>query len=143
MRLELSTKLRDSRLKQLSGRDEVETRFLHCNPFTYVPRFKMIFLTNEKPEIDGTDDGVVRRLRYIIFRNKFVDNPIELNERKIDRPLKDEAKNEIEYWLAFFQILLDYYNELTNVNKGCLEIPQSIKNKPLNSLRRMIPSRNS
>ena len=106
--LEKEVKLRESKLKELTGRDKIQVRELYGTPFNYVPVFKLYIQTNKKPEIDGTDTGLKRRLRLINFPSKFVDNPTKPNEFKIDRTLKDDFISDDNYPLAFFHILKDH-----------------------------------
>lgn len=91
-----------------------------------MPKFKLIIQTNKEVGVDGSDPGVIRRLRFIKFPNKFVDDPKFPNERKIDRILKQKIKDE-KYRLAFFQILLNYYNDFAQNNNNKLDIPERIK----------------
>jgi len=119
-------KLRCAKLKQISGRDPVQVRDLYKAPFNFVPKFKLIIQTNEKPTIDGTDGGIIRRLRFIVFPIKFVDDPKLDNHKKIDRTIKSKIE-QINYRLAFFEILLDHYKEFVKNDKNTLEIPPRIK----------------
>lgn len=113
--LEKEVKLREGKLKELTGRDEIQVRELYKSPFNFVPVFKIFIQTNKKPEIDGTDMGLKRRLRLINFPSKFVDIPKNDNEYKIDRSLKD-VFNDTNYLLAFFDILLSHYNKIEETN---------------------------
>jgi P4 family phage/plasmid primase-like protien len=119
-------KLRCAKLKQISGRDPMQVRNLYKTPFNFVPKFKLIIQTNEKPVIDGSDGGVVRRLRFIVFPTKFVDNPILQNQRQIDRTLKSKIE-KIEYRLAFFEILLCHYKDFISHDNNKLDMPPRIK----------------
>jgi P4 family phage/plasmid primase-like protien len=119
--------LRCAKLKQISGRDPVQVRDLYKSPFNFVPKFKLIIQTNKEVSVDGSDPGVIRRLRFIKFPNTFVDNPKQPNEREIDRTLKEKI-NDDEYKLAFFHILLYYYNDFIKNNNNKLDMPSRIKN---------------
>lgn len=118
--------LKCAKLKQISGRDPVQVRDLYKSPFNFIPKFKLIIQTNDKPTIDGSDGGIVRRLRYITFPIKFVDEPKLANHRKIDRNLKSKIKEE-KYRLAFFQILSEHYLDFVNNNNCKLDMPERIK----------------
>ena len=124
--LESYIKLKDNRLKQLSGRDKIQARNLYGNAFEYIAKFKLCFQTNEKPILDGADDAIKRRLRYITFRTKFVDNPTKPNERQIDRELKDRILLNDKYKNAFFTILLKYYYMLIDDNMK-LVVPKTFQ----------------
>lgn len=101
-------KLKSSKLKLLSGNDVVKTRFLRENCFYFVPKFKIIIQTNFDIGIDGSDDGMGRRFRRILWRMSFVDNPTKENQRKKDYTLKDKIITD-DYKLAMFEILKEKY----------------------------------
>lgn len=104
-------RLRTAKLKELSGRDPIQVRDLYKSPFNFVAKFLLIIQTNHEIEIDGADGGICRRLRFINFRNKFVDNPKYGNEKKINRDLKRKIKKR-NYSLAFFHTLLKYFKKI-------------------------------
>jgi P4 family phage/plasmid primase-like protien len=125
--LEKESKLREGKLKELTGRDEIQVRDLYKSSFNYIPVFKIFIQTNKKPEIDGTDLGLKRRLRLIHFPSKFVDNPKAPNEYKIDRSLKDDFQ-DYDMLLSFFDILLQHYNEIEQ-DKYYFEFPDRFKHE--------------
>jgi P4 family phage/plasmid primase-like protien len=140
--VESNIKLKENRVKQLSGRDKIQARNLYGSSFEYIAKFKLCFQTNEKPIIDGADDAIKRRLRYITFRTKFVDNPTQPNERKIDRELKDRILLDDQYKYAYFSILLKHFYILADDEKMVLTVPASFQidvdnylneNDPVNS----------
>jgi len=117
--------LRDAKLKQLSGKDPVQVRDLYKSSFSFIPKFNIIIQTNIEPTVDGTDGGIIGRLRLIKFPNIFVENPdpTKENEKKIDTTLKTTINNE-KYKVAFFSILVDNYKLFV---KDGLEMPERIK----------------
>lgn len=119
-----SARLKSSKLKELSGRDIIQVRDLYKSTFNFVPKFKIIIQTNQEIEIDGSDGGIIRRFRYITFRNKFVDNPKLPCHKKIDRTLKTKLKQE-KYRLAFFHILIYYYEQIKGRNG--IDMPPTFK----------------
>ena len=60
--------LNESRIKRLTGGDEVAARFLYNEFFGYVPTFKIWLSLNHKPRVTGTDEGIWRRL--LLSRDK-------------------------------------------------------------------------
>lgn len=60
-------KLNEPLIKDLSGGDSISARFLHANPFTFVPTHKLWMFGNYKPKIIGTDLGIWRRVKLINF----------------------------------------------------------------------------
>lgn len=101
-------KLKEAKLKQLSGNDHVQVRELFGKSFNYVHKFKLIIQTNYAPQVDGFDKALKRRLRYINFPNQFVDKPTLPNEKQIDRNLKEKIKSDV-YKINFFHILLSEF----------------------------------
>ncbi len=108
--LDSGTKLMAAIIKRMTGGDYITCRNLNQSPFKYKPGFVLFFLSNKEPIIDGADGGLARRLRYIWFDSKFVDNPDpkDPNQYKIDRTLKEKFEDD-KYKIAFFHILKDYY----------------------------------
>ena len=124
---EKDVNIRCAKLKQISGRDQVQVRELFQKSFNFVPKFKVIIQTNDEINIDGSDPAIIRRLRFIKFPNKFVDDPKLKTERKIDRSLKEKLKQCPKYRLAFFYILLNHYNDFVKNDNNCLNMPKRIK----------------
>jgi len=60
-------RLAESKIKQLSGGDRLQARFLHQNFFSFTPQFKIWLATNHLPVIRGTDDAIWDRIRLIPF----------------------------------------------------------------------------
>jgi putative DNA primase/helicase len=61
------SKFDEAKLKDLTGGDTLTGRFLHQEFFDFSPTHKLIIRGNHKPAIQGTDDGIWRRLRLIPF----------------------------------------------------------------------------
>lgn len=58
---EHKARLAESIIKELTGEDTVAARFLFKEHFTFKPKFKIWLITNQKPEIRGSDHGVRSR----------------------------------------------------------------------------------
>ena len=69
----------------------------------------MFLACNELPEIKGEDTALWRRIRVIDFPSRFVDEPKEDNEYKIDRTLPSRMREDISWRQTFMRVLLDYY----------------------------------
>ncbi|MCG6533979.1 MAG: phage/plasmid primase, P4 family, partial [Syntrophales bacterium LBB04] len=80
--------LAESLIKQATGGDKLTGRFLFCEYFEFDPTFKLFIATNHKPNIQGIDEGIWRRIRLIPF-----DEFIPENER--DPKLLDKLKKEL------------------------------------------------
>ena len=75
---EAGHKMAAALIKSITGQDTVTARFLFREHFTYAPRYKLWLAVNHRPQFDGSDDAMVRRLRLIPFDVKFEkieDNP--------------------------------------------------------------------
>lgn len=119
--------LKEAKIKQITGGDFIQCRELYGKSFKFVPKFKLVILTNFLPKIDGSNLANKRRYIIIKFNNKFIDNPdpTKQNEKLIDRTLKEKLKKD-KYRLNFFHILLSYFVQFDdNFN---LEKPDSIIN---------------
>lgn len=64
-------RLAESKVKELTGGDTIAARFLHKEFFEFRPVCKMWLVTNHRPQIKGTDDGIWRRLLTIPF-NEYI-----------------------------------------------------------------------
>jgi putative DNA primase/helicase len=84
----------ESLVKQLTGGDLISARYLHCNPFTFKPTFKIWLAVNHKPVIRGTDLGIWRRVRLIPFT-------VTIPESKQDKTLPIKLREELPGLLAW------------------------------------------
>jgi putative DNA primase/helicase len=84
----------ESLVKQLTGGDVITARYLHSNPFTFKPTFKIWMAVNHKPVIRGTDVGIWRRIRLIPFTVVFPDH-------KQDKTLPEKLREELRGLLAW------------------------------------------
>jgi putative DNA primase/helicase len=75
-------------VKAATGGDPLVARFLNREFFSFTPTFKLWMLTNHKPIIKGTDEGIWRRLRLIPFA---VTIPKDERDGKLTEKLKAEA----------------------------------------------------
>lgn len=80
---EEGARLAESLIKQLTGGEPIQARFLYGNPFEYKPDFKIFFTTNHKPVIKGSDEGIWRRIRLIPFT-------VTIPKEKMDKHLPDK-----------------------------------------------------
>ena len=63
-------KLNEAQVKRLTGRDTVKARFMRQDFFDFSPSHKLFMAANHKPEVQGTDKGIWRRIRLIPFELK-------------------------------------------------------------------------
>lgn len=96
-------------LKELTGSEEIVARGLYQESVSFVMETKLFLACNELPEIKGEDTALWRRIRVIDFPSRFVDEPKEHGEYKIDRTLPSRMREDITWRQTFMNILLDYY----------------------------------
>jgi putative DNA primase/helicase len=93
-------RLDEARIKALTGGDPVSCRFLHREFFEFVPVLKLLFASNHKPRITGTDHAIWRRVRLIPFLHTWY-APHEQSEPKRDNELKAKLRAELPGILAW------------------------------------------
>ena len=96
-------------LKELTGSEEIVARDLHEKSKTFVMEAKLFLACNELPDIKGEDKALWRRIRVIDFISRFVENPKEENEFKIDMTLPSKIREDVTWRQTFMNILVDYY----------------------------------
>jgi P4 family phage/plasmid primase-like protien len=96
-------------LKELTGSEEIVARGLYQEAMSFVMESKLFLACNELPEIKGEDTALWRRIRVIDFPSRFVDEPKETNEYKIDRTLPSRMREDVSWKQTFMNILIDYY----------------------------------
>jgi P4 family phage/plasmid primase-like protien len=96
-------------LKELTGSEEIVARGLYQEAVSFVLEAKLFLACNELPEIKGEDTALWRRIRVIDFPSRFVDDPKERGEYKIDRTLPSRMREDITWRQTFMNILIDYY----------------------------------
>ena len=72
---EAGSKLAEAKIKNMTGGDAISCRPIYGKPRTYDPRFKLVLVTNELPEIVGVDEAIWRRIKLIPFRVTFGEAP--------------------------------------------------------------------
>ncbi|MCK9275219.1 MAG: phage/plasmid primase, P4 family [Syntrophales bacterium] len=92
-----------SRVKWLTGRDELAGRNPHDKRFTYFkPTHKLILLTNDKPQAPAMDFAFWERVILVPFTQSFVDRELrESHEHRADPDLFEKLKREAAGILAW------------------------------------------
>ena len=62
------------------GQDAITGREMRCSQETFIPKMKPVILCNRKPQLDGSDQALVNRIRYIPFLNKFEPSPENISK---------------------------------------------------------------
>ena len=105
---ENSDQINVGHMKELTGNDKIKARALFKEPIEFYPQFKPVLTCNRLPPIPSSDGGTWRRIRVTPFEMKFVDNPKESYEKKVNRQLKEL----LPLWKeAFISILVEYYKK--------------------------------
>lgn len=92
-RVVITTEVEDGRqlaenlIKQATGQDPLSVRRLYCEPFEYIPQFKLWIAANHKPVIRGQDYAIWRRIHLVPF-NVIIPE----GERDKDLPIKLEVE---------------------------------------------------
>jgi putative DNA primase/helicase len=60
----------ESKVKLITGGDEISARFMHGNPFTFRPQFKLLFTANDKPVLRSVNEAMRRRFHVVRFAYK-------------------------------------------------------------------------
>jgi putative DNA primase/helicase len=72
----------ESRIKQMTGGDQISARFMQKDFFTYRPSFKLTIIGNHKPVLKNVDDAARRRFNLVPF-NRIPAKPDPLLEQKL------------------------------------------------------------
>lgn len=80
--------LAEGMVKQLTGGDRIVARFLRAEHFEFRPQFKLALVTNHKPRIRGTDEGIWRRIRLVPFT-------VTIPEEERDPELAEKLREEL------------------------------------------------
>jgi putative DNA primase/helicase len=86
----------EAKLKDLTGGDTLSARFLHQEFFDFQPTHRIVIRGNHKPAINGTDEGIWRRLRLVPFT---VQIPPDEQDRDLLRKLQGELPGILNWAL--------------------------------------------
>jgi P4 family phage/plasmid primase-like protien len=89
-------KLSEALIKQVTGGDPIGARHLNMPFFWFVAVFKLTISGNYKPKIDGTDEGIWRRVRLVPWRVTIAKARRDLN---LGNKLKAEAPGVLNHML--------------------------------------------
>lgn len=89
-------RLNESAFKRVTGDDEVKGRHLYKSFFQYLPTYKLHLLTNHKPRVVNTDNGVWRRLKLLPYTQAFTEE-----NGRLDVTLSRTLETEREGILAW------------------------------------------
>jgi putative DNA primase/helicase len=82
-------KIDEATLKMLTGGGEKKGRFLYQNPFTFQQTFSIIQISNHRPNVSSSDEGIWRRLRIIPWNIQ-----VDPSERRLQSDVIEELFEE-------------------------------------------------
>lgn len=88
--------LAEGTVKRLTGGDRLKARRMREDFWSFSPSHTFVMLTNHKPRVGGTDEGIWRRLRLVPFG---VVIPPQERDEDLGRKLSDEA-DAVLAWLV-------------------------------------------
>lgn len=80
-------RLNEAQVKELTGGDRLSARRMREDPWEFEPTHSLWLQTNHRPEVDGRDNGIWRRIRIVPWKTEF-------SGGAIDRDLPEKLKNE-------------------------------------------------
>lgn len=92
---EFGDHISEGKVKNLTGKDTIQARFLFQENFEFKPEYKLVISTNHKPIIKGMDHGIWRRIKLVPFN---VTIPTEQQDKTLDMKLRGEASGILN-WL--------------------------------------------
>lgn len=94
---ERAADLAEGKIKDLTGGEAVRGRYMRCDHFEFMPSAKFVMLTNHKPQIRSTDDGIRRRIVLVPFE---VTVPPERRDLSLLETLLAEEGPGILRWIV-------------------------------------------
>jgi putative DNA primase/helicase len=119
---EAGSKLAEAKIKNMTGGDAITCRPIYGKPRTYDPRFKLVLVTNELPEIVGVDEAIWRRIKLIPFRVTFP-------ECRRDPDLKEKLLEERDGILNFLIECHREYEAARGKHPSGLVEPDAVANE--------------
>ena len=87
----------ESKLKSITGGDEIAARFMRQDFFRFVPTFKLMIAGNHKPRLRSVDEAIRRRFHLIPFA-------VTIPEADRDKDFSEKLKSE---WSAILRWMVD------------------------------------
>ena len=91
------SKLHSTRIKNLTGADDISARDLYAKQVTFRPQAKLFMMTNHLPKFDFRDRAMVDRLKLIPFTARFEPTP---ENNQFVQELETDHLDEVFSWLA-------------------------------------------
>lgn len=91
---EMGRRLNETMVKELTGGDKIRARRMREDFWEFDPTHTLLLVTNHKPVIRGTDNGIWRRLRLIPFK-------VQVTGDKADKAMPEKLRAEFPGILAW------------------------------------------
>jgi len=82
-------KLADEKIKNLTGGDRLSGRRMREDPWEFQPSHSLVLFSNHKPQVQGQDEGIWRRLRLIPWT---VTVPSDDRDEHLDEKLRHDRQ---------------------------------------------------
>lgn len=102
-------------VKMLTGGDKLRAKYLYKDTFEFTPVAKIWVAANDRPRIDGVNEGIWRRFFLIPFQAEI---PIERRDPNLLQALKEESPG-ILYWAV--RGAMRWYRE------GLRQVPECVR----------------
>jgi putative DNA primase/helicase len=93
-------RLAEGTVKRLTGGDRIKARKMHQDFWSFEPSHTFLMLTNHKPVVSGTDEGIWRRLYLIPFE---VVIPPEERDDELGAKLNQESAAILSWLIAGYR----------------------------------------
>lgn len=90
-------RLNEERAKLLTGGDTITARRMRMDFYQFQPSHLLVLQTNHRPKVQGTDEGVWRRLRLIPFSHTV---PPERRDSRLPEKLRAELPGILQWALT-------------------------------------------
>jgi putative DNA primase/helicase len=121
-------RLNEALVKDLTGGEPIRARRMREDFWEFLPTHKTVLITNHRPRVAGTDEGIWRRLRLIPFTSTFWD-PADPHKDAADLPESHRQDKRLGEKLA-----AEREGILGWLVKGCLDwqrdglaVPQKVR----------------
>ena len=86
----------ESKVKMMTGGDEIKARFMRQDFFTYTPQFKLLIAGNHRPGLSNVDEAMRRRIHLLPFT---ITVPEKKRDKQLEQKLRDEAPAILRWML--------------------------------------------
>ena len=111
-----NSRMREGIIKALAAGDPLTGEHKYQTPFTFNPVAKLFIIGNHKPGVDGTDEGIWRRVRLVSWTHK-VEDHLEIASSILLDQFKGEGSGILNWLIA----------GLAEVPHGGIPMPEEVR----------------